>query len=63
MIGFWAKNGESIKALSKQAQPASVPVDWSPLSDQGLVEMCKKHYLSSSSLSFPIEGSVFPIEV
>ncbi|RVW21509.1 hypothetical protein CK203_110990 [Vitis vinifera] len=63
IIGNLCKNGESIKALSKPAQLARVPVDWFPLPDQGPVEMCKKHSLSSSSLSFPIEGSAFPIEV
>ena len=55
-IGFRVKIGESVKALFKLAQPAKVPVDQFPLPDRGPVERCKKHSLSSNSLSFSVEG-------
>ena len=55
MIGFWAKNGEPVEALANQLRPTKEPVDRFPLPSRGPVEECKKHYLSSNSLSFPIE--------
>ena len=44
-------------------QLAKVSVNRFPLPNRGLVEKCKKHYFSSSSLSFSVEGSFFLIEV
>ena len=62
-IGFWAKIGESVEALSKPAQPVKVLVDRFLIPGRGPVERCKKHAISSSSISFLVEGFAFPVEV
>ena len=61
-IGF-QENGKLVEALDKQAQPTRVPPNQLPLLGRGLVDRCKKHPISSSSLSFPIEEFFFPVEV
>ena len=62
-ISFQVKNGEPVEALVNRLNRLGVQVDQFNLPGRGLVERCKKPSISSSSLSFLVEGYFFPVEV
>ena len=62
-IGFQGQKGSTDRGYGQMAQPVEEPVDrlWS--FDQGPVEGSPKPSLFASSLLFPVEAFLLPIEV
>ena len=61
-IGFRGKKGSTNRGYDQPAQPVEEPINRLCSSDQGPVEGGQKFSLSPSSLLFPVEVILLPVE-